>query len=165
MNPLRTSTDHKLHIAGKLPRLLKEKISVPFPGAMPEKRCNAGLQFQLSIGVTSTATSGPTLDPPPVRLRPIAGPSSITAISLSLSFLFSTPGDCAKAFPEHRNKDAKTRNFVAFTTTSFQLARSILTFRFATQWIAKLYKREQERLGPQLQNKLTLAVWTGIRLR
>jgi hypothetical protein len=38
MNPLRTSTDHKLHIAGKLPRLLKEKISVPFPGAMPEKR-------------------------------------------------------------------------------------------------------------------------------
>src|ERR1700688_5010375 len=69
---------------------------------------------QFSIGVTSAATLGPKLDAPSLRLRPAAPPSStIAAGSLSLSL----SGDCAKALPEQRSRDASNTYFVAFMTT------------------------------------------------
>src|ERR1035441_438085 len=59
------------------------------------------------MGVTSTATVGPKLDPPSLRFQPAAPPSSTTAAgSLSTGW--------PKGFPEQRNKEANQTDFVAF---------------------------------------------------
>src|SRR5208283_3819913 len=72
----------------------------------------ASSSSQFSMGVTSTATVGPKLDPPPLRLQPAAPPSSTTAAD-------SLAADWAKAFPEQSKKDAINMDFVvAFTTSS-----------------------------------------------
>ena len=46
MNPLRAKADHELGFLGKSPRLLEEKVGIPFCGAAGEKRRNARLKFQ-----------------------------------------------------------------------------------------------------------------------
>jgi hypothetical protein len=64
---------------------------------------------RFSIGVTSTATVGPKLDPSPVTLCEADPPTSITAAG-SLSSL-----DWAKAFPKERQKnDAINTDLAAF---------------------------------------------------
>src|ERR1700741_1164083 len=72
-----------------------------------EWRLNSGVtpassSSHFSIGVTSTATVGPKLELPSVRLRSAAPPSSTTATSFSV--------DCAKTFPAQRSKDAINMN-------------------------------------------------------
>ena len=46
MNPLRTNAEHKLRFMGQGPRLLKQKVSIPFCRAATEKPRNAPLKFQ-----------------------------------------------------------------------------------------------------------------------
>src|ERR1039457_2280433 len=46
MNTLRTNPEHKLHFFGEGPRLLEQKVRVPFCRAMGESRRNAYLKFQ-----------------------------------------------------------------------------------------------------------------------
>src|ERR1035438_8479647 len=76
---------------------------------------------QFSIGVTSTATVGPMLDPPSFRFQPGATPSSTTAAGS-----FST--GCERAFTQHRNQDAiKTDRFV-LTMPSQCLHRIVFAF-------------------------------------
>src|SRR5580658_3914994 len=71
----------------------------------------ASSSSQFSIGVTSTARSGPKLDPPSLRFQLTAPPSSTTAAG-------SLSDDCASAFPEQRDRHVINTVFVAFTTTS-----------------------------------------------
>src|SRR5579863_2595440 len=68
----------------------------------------ASSSSQFSIGVTSTATVGPKLDPPPLKFQFAAPPSSTTATG-------SLSADCANALPAHRNNNANKTGFVAFT--------------------------------------------------
>ena len=46
MNPLRTNAEHKLCFMGEGPRLLKQKVSIPFRRVTTEKPRNAPLEFQ-----------------------------------------------------------------------------------------------------------------------
>src|ERR1035438_1292712 len=46
MNPLRTNPEHKLHFFRERPRLLEQKVGVPFRRVTAESRRNAHLEFQ-----------------------------------------------------------------------------------------------------------------------
>ena len=46
MNPLRTNAQHELHFLRERPRLLEQKVDVPFCRVMGEKRRNSRLKFQ-----------------------------------------------------------------------------------------------------------------------
>ena len=46
MNPLWTSAGHELHLRGEVPRLLEQKIGIPFPGVTAEKRRNTRFKLQ-----------------------------------------------------------------------------------------------------------------------
>src|ERR1039458_7519816 len=63
---------------------------------------------RFSIGVTSSATVGPKLEPSPVRLWDADPPISTTAAG-------SLSTDCAKAFPAQRNNDTSKMGLAAFT--------------------------------------------------
>jgi len=46
MNPLRANPEHKLDFFGEVPRLLEQKVRVPFRRAMAESCGNTHLKFQ-----------------------------------------------------------------------------------------------------------------------
>src|SRR6202008_4941728 len=78
-----------------------------------EWRLNSGVtpassSSHFSIGVTSTATVGPKLELPSVRLRSAAAPSSTTATD-------SFSADWAKTFSAQRSNDAIKMNLEAPT--------------------------------------------------
>src|SRR5580700_2399558 len=91
-----------------------------------ERRLKSGVtpassSSQFSTGVTSTATSGPKPDPPPLIFQPAAPPSSITAAgSFSL--------DCANAFLEQKNNAANNTNFVALIAFVLCILQIVTTF-------------------------------------
>jgi len=45
VNPLRANPEHKLHFLGKGPRLLEQKISIPFSRVTAEERRDTGLKL------------------------------------------------------------------------------------------------------------------------
>src|SRR5580700_6277016 len=75
----------------------------------------ASSSSHFSIGVTSTATLGPKLDPPSLIFQLAAPPSSTMVVGS-----FST--DCAKALPVQRNKAAIRMGLVAFTGICLHVA-------------------------------------------
>ena len=99
VNPLRAGAEHKLDFFGQGPWLFEQKVGIPLRGVTGETGVTpASSSSQFSIGVTSTATVGPKLDPPPVMLQLGAAPISTIATGAFWS------SGCAKAGLEQRNK-------------------------------------------------------------
>src|ERR1700676_4898104 len=114
----------------------------------------ASSSSQFSMGVTSTATEGPKLDPPSLRLQLPAPPSSITAAGS-----FST--DCAKAVAEDKIRaDSKTNLVMQMTPRSqFRAGMGVMSVKQVLHLV-----HQRRRSGPvvhvhqlgQLVHQLTL---------